>query len=248
MEGALVGVAGPTLRWRSGIRSYTGATMTVDDRIELAALTKLFTAALVHRFADEGRIDLSGPLPPLASLPDFAYDLTGHSISDLLRDVYFVPLGLRETIHLPPSPAWPRGGTAGIETTLLDRLPAGQEVLRDHIGLPDAAFAAMTEIDPGARASDRGPSASAPAGSTTTGHPGSSASATAGATTLPAYAPAHNVTIAVDLVDSLGTTVGNDAVTRLFEMLEALAALTGARWVGNLHAVRLRRHSWGRFS
>lgn len=45
-----------------------------------------------------------------------------------------------------------------------------------------------------------------------------------GATTLMAYAPALSLTVAVDLVDSLGHNGGYAAVTTLFEMLEALAA------------------------
>ena len=45
-----------------------------------------------------------------------------------------------------------------------------------------------------------------------------------GATTLLAYAPSLKLTIAVDLVDSLGHYGGYDAVFKLFEMLEELAA------------------------
>ncbi len=45
-----------------------------------------------------------------------------------------------------------------------------------------------------------------------------------GATTLLAYAPTLDVTIAVELVDSLGVNGGYDAVLTLFQMLEALAA------------------------
>ena len=77
IEGALVGVAGPNLRWGGaiGVRPDTGAPVTAGDRIELASLTKLFTAAMVHRLADKGLIDLEAPLPELAALPDFPYDL-----------------------------------------------------------------------------------------------------------------------------------------------------------------------------
>lgn len=295
VEGALVGVAGPTLRWRgaTGSRPDTGIALAVEDRIDLASLTKLFTAALVHRFADDGRIDLEAPLPPLASLPEFPYGLgitvrqllahtsglvnyldtdtygvdadsvrdpvsgvmasvghplasepgsaylysstnylllgllleevTGRPFGDLLRDIYFGPLGLRETRHLAPSPAWPRGGTAGIETNLADLLKAGQAILRDHVGLSDAAFATMTEIDFG---TGFGPGSFGfcPCRVDDQGVPRFFGIGYYGATTLLAYAPSLDVTVAVDLVDSLGHNGGYAAVLTLFEMLEALAA------------------------
>jgi CubicO group peptidase (beta-lactamase class C family)/peptidoglycan/LPS O-acetylase OafA/YrhL len=295
VEGALVGVAGPTLRWSgaAGSRPETGAPVTVDDRIDLASLTKLFTAALVHRFADDGRIDLSAPVPPLASLPEFPYDLgitveqllshtsglvnyldtdtyavdpdavydpvsgvmasvahaladepgnaylysstnylvlgllledlTGRPLSDLFRDVYFGPLGMRDTIHLAPAPSWPRGGTAGIETSLPDLLKAGQAILRDHVGLSDAAFATMTAIDV---ASGFGPGTFGfcPCRVDDAGAHTFFGIGYYGATTLLAHAPALNLTIAVDLVDSLGHNGGYEAVFVLFEMLEELAA------------------------
>jgi hypothetical protein len=43
-----------------------------------------------------------------------------------------------------------------------------------------------------------------------------------GATTLLAYVPTLDLTVAVDLVDSLGINGGYDSVTLLFEMIEEL--------------------------
>ena len=295
VEGALVGVAGPTLRWggATGSRPDTGAPVTADDRIDLASLTKLFTGALVHRFADEGRIDLGSPVPPLASLPNFPYDLgitveqllshtsglvnyleteaytanpeavhdpvsgvmasvahplahdpgnaylysstnylvlgllledlTGRRLSNLFRDIYFDPLGMRDTVHLAPAPSWPRGGTAGIETRLPDLLKAGQAILRDHVGLSDAEFATMTAIDLN---SGFGPGTFGfcPCRVDKDGDRRFFGVGYYGATTLLAHAPALNLTVAVDLVDSLGHNGGYDAVFTLFEMLEEMAA------------------------
>jgi len=294
VEGALVGVAGPTLRWlgASGSRPDTGLPMSVDDRIDLASLTKLFTAALVHRFADDGRIDLAAPVPSLVSLPKFPYELgitvrqllshtsglinyldtdlygadpdavhdpvsgvmasvahpladdpgnaylysstnylllgllleevTGRPFTDLLRDIFFTPLGMRHTTHLAPSPSWPRGGTAGIETSLPDLLKAGQAILRDHVGLSAAAYASMTDIDV---ASGFGPGTFGfcPCRLDNAGSPRFFGIGSYGATALLAYSPSLNLTIAVDLVDSLGHNGGYDAVFTLFEMLETLA-------------------------
>jgi CubicO group peptidase (beta-lactamase class C family) len=294
MRGALVGVAGPTLSWTgaTGSRADTAVATAPDDRIDLASLTKLFTANLVYRFADDGRIDLSAPLPPLASLPDFPYglgitphqllshtsglvnyrdtdvyradpeavydpvsgvmasagqelandpgkahlysstnflvlgllleDVTGRPVGDLLRDIFFTPLGLRNTQHLPPAPAWPRGGTAGIETTLPDLLKAGQAILRDRIGLSDEAYAKMTEIDVDS-GFGAGTFGFCPCRVDNGGTPTFFATGYYGSTTLLAYAPSLNLITAVDLVDGLWVNGGYEAIFTLFEMLEALA-------------------------
>ncbi len=83
--GAMVGIDGPAVRWKGagGSRPDTGAPLATADRIELASLTKLFTATLVHRYAEAGLIDIDAPLPPLRSLPDFPYDL-GITVAQLL--------------------------------------------------------------------------------------------------------------------------------------------------------------------
>jgi len=151
-------------------------------------------------------------------------EVSGRRLGDLFRDIYFTPLGLRDTIHLAPSPAWPRGGTAGIQTSLPDLLRAGEAILRDHIGLSESAYATMTDIDFG---SGFGPGTFGfcPCRVDDQGTRRFFGFGYYGATTLLAYAPALNLTVAVDLVDSLGLG-GYDAVARLFEMLEALAGST----------------------
>ncbi len=45
-----------------------------DDSFDIASITKLMTAVLVYRAADEGRIDLDAPLPHLAAFPEFPYN------------------------------------------------------------------------------------------------------------------------------------------------------------------------------
>ena len=292
-RGALVGIDGPTLRWKGagGHRPDTGAPVTAADRIELASLTKLFTAALVHRFAEAGQIDLAAPLPPLRSLPDFPYDLgitvaqlldhssglinyldtdlyaldsdlidgpvaavmaaaahplaadpgveyvysstnflilglvleevTRRPFGDLLREELFGPLRLHETAHLAPAPGWPRGATSGIETSLDDLLTAGTAILRDHVGLSREAFAHMADVDP-RYGFGPGTFGFCPCRIDSEGNPRFFAIGYYGATTLLGYVPTLDLTVAVDLVDSLGVNGGYDAVTMLFEMIEEL--------------------------
>ncbi|MDQ3897515.1 MAG: beta-lactamase family protein, partial [Actinomycetota bacterium] len=294
IAGAVVGVAGPNLRWTgaTGSRPDTGAPVLAGDRIELASLTKLFTAALVHHYADAGLIDTAAPLPELDVLPDFPYDagitvdqlldhtsglvnyldtdaytadpesvhdpvsgvraslaqglaadpgaeylysstnylvlgllledVTGRPYSELLVDHFFRPLELRDTFHRAPEPAWPRGGTAGISTTMPDLLTAGTAILRDHVGLSDAAYAHMTDVD---TSSGFGPGTFGfcPCRLDGNGVPQFFAIGYYGATTLLAYAPSRDLVIGVDLVDSLGHNGGYAAVSTLFAMIDDLA-------------------------
>jgi CubicO group peptidase (beta-lactamase class C family)/fucose 4-O-acetylase-like acetyltransferase len=291
--GALVGVDGRGFRWAGagGTRPDTGEPVVATDRIELASLTKLFTASLVHRFAETGRIDVQAELPPLQSLPDFPYDwgitvaqlldhssglinyldtdlyafnpdlidgpevavmasashplaadpgaqylysstnflilgllledVTGRPFGDLLRQEIFEPLKLRDTVHLPPAPGWPRGATSGIETNLDNLLTAGTAILRDHAGLSQETFPHMTAVDP---ISGFGPGTFGfcPCRLDDAGNPRFFAIGYYGATTLLGYVPTLDLTVAVDLVDSLGINGGYDSVTMLFEMLEDL--------------------------
>ena len=289
--GAMVGIDSPGVRWTGagGSRPDTGLPVTTGDRIELASLTKLFTATLVHRYAEAGLIDIDAPLPPLRSLPDFPYDLgitvaqlldhssglinyldtelyafnqdlldspvaaviaavghplaadpgveylysstnflvlgllledvTGRPLDDLLREMLFGPLKLHGTVHLAPAPGWPRGGSSGIETTLDDLLAAGTGILRSHVGLSDAAHARMMAVDP-VYGYGLGTFGFCPCRLDSEGNPRFFAIGYYGATTLLGYVPTLDLTVAVDLVDSLGLNGGYDAVTMLFEMIE----------------------------
>jgi CubicO group peptidase (beta-lactamase class C family)/peptidoglycan/LPS O-acetylase OafA/YrhL len=292
--GALVGIDGQGVRWTGavGSRPDTGQPMAVPDRIELASLTKLFTAALVYRFVQDGRIVLDEPLPLIRSLPDFPYDyaitveqlldhtsglinyldtdlyafdperidnpaaavmasvahplaadpgaaylysstnflvlgllleeVSGQSFDDLLHQTLLMPLGLRDTVHLPAAPGWPRGATSGIESNLADLLTAGRAILRDHVGLSDDTFSQMTDVDV-SYGFGPGTFGFCPCRVDDTGTPHFFAIGYYGATTLLAFAKTLDLTIAVDLVDSLGVNGGYAAVERLYEMLDALA-------------------------
>ena len=290
--GALVGIDGQGVRWTGavGSRPDTGRPMAVTDRIELASLTKLFTAALVYRFVQDGRIALDEPLPPIRSLPGFPYAITveqlldhtsglinyldtaryavnpelidgpvaavmasvahplasdpgavyrysstnflvlgllleevsGRSFDDLLTGTLLVPLGLRDTVHLPPVPGSPRGATSGIETNLADLLTAGRAILRDHVGLSAETYAHMTDVDVN-YGFGPGTFGFCPCRVDANGTPHFFGIGYYGATTLLAYAPTLDLTIAVDLVDSLGRNGGYAAVGRLYQMIDVLA-------------------------
>ncbi len=295
IRGALVGISvGSDRRWTgaTGVRADTGAPVLLEDAVDLASLTKLFTATLVHRVADVGLIDLSAPVPFLQSLPDFPYDegitvlqllqhnsglvnyrdtqqfltdpesigdpatgvraslaaerlagpgerydysstnflllgllleeVTGRPYDDLLGTEIVAPLGLDRTVHRPPAPAEPRGGTAGIETTIDDLLTAGVAILRNGGGLSEEEYGRMTAVDV---LSGYGPGTFGfcPCRLDDEGNRHFFAIGYFGATTLLAYAPSLDMTIAVDLLDMPPADSEYAPVIALFHMIEELS-------------------------
>ncbi|HEX5587095.1 MAG TPA: serine hydrolase [Acidimicrobiia bacterium] len=60
--------------WSSALgETLEGAPMAVTDQIDVASVTKTFTATLVMQAVDQGLIDLDAPLPWLDAVPDFPY-------------------------------------------------------------------------------------------------------------------------------------------------------------------------------
>jgi len=146
---------------------------------------------------------------------------TGRTFDDLLREGFVAPLDLRSTTHLPPGPGEPRGATAGIVTTLADLLHVGVAVLRDHAGLSDEAAALMGTID---AETGYGPGifGFCPCRFDGEGVPRFLAAGYYGATTLLAYLPSLDMTLAIDLVDSLWEDDQYAPVSDLIERIERL--------------------------
>ena len=62
------------LTWSGAVGStLEGTPMAVDDSIDTASVTKVFTATLVMQAVDRGLIDLDAPLPQLEAVPNFPY-------------------------------------------------------------------------------------------------------------------------------------------------------------------------------
>jgi len=76
------GTAGRALTALGGLRDEdTGAPLTTDSIFDLASLTKLFTALLVMRLREEGRLDLAYPVTHYA--PQFVH-LDGTTVDQVL--------------------------------------------------------------------------------------------------------------------------------------------------------------------
>jgi CubicO group peptidase (beta-lactamase class C family)/peptidoglycan/LPS O-acetylase OafA/YrhL len=150
-------------------------------------------------------------------------ELTGTPLADLFAAEVFGPMGLAATTLLPPVPGEPRGGTAGVLTTLDDLLSAGVAILRDGAGLSPEAFAHLTAVD---LATGYGPGTFGfcPCRTDEAGDGSFFALGYYGSTAVLVHAPAPNLTIAVDLTTSLWEDDRYEAVIRLFELVEEAAA------------------------
>jgi len=241
-EAGAIGLDAPLPRMRSLPDFPYDAGITVAQLLDHTSGLVNYVDTDLYAF-DPDRVD--GPAPavmaavghPLAAEPGATYlysstnflvlgllleDVTGRSFDDLLQNLLFDPLRLRDTVHLASAPGWPRGATAGIETTVDDLLTAGTAILRNHVGLSDAAYARMTDVDPDS-GFGAGTFGFCPCRLDAAGTPRFFAIGYYGATTLLGYVPTLDLTVAVDLVDSLGENGGYDSVTELFLMLEELA-------------------------
>jgi CubicO group peptidase (beta-lactamase class C family) len=152
--------------------------------------------------------------------------VSGESYDDLLTENILEPLALEHTTHLPPSSGEPRFSTAGIVTDTVDLANAGIGLLRDHVLVSDAGYALMNTIDPasGAGTGSYGycPCTLAPDGT----HQYFGIGYT-GSTTIVIYNKAFDMTIALDLTESLWDNGRFDAVTRLFQMIQDQVAAAG---------------------
>ncbi len=75
LRGVSVSVAAPDgEEFTSAIGEHDDGTQrSVDDRLDVMSVTKLFTANLVYRAVDSGLLDLDAPVPAIAAEPEFPY-------------------------------------------------------------------------------------------------------------------------------------------------------------------------------
>ncbi|HEX6596123.1 MAG TPA: serine hydrolase [Acidimicrobiales bacterium] len=146
---------------------------------------------------------------------------TGRTFDELLYDQFVGPLDLRGTTHRPPAPGEPRGATAGIVTTLPDLLKAGVIILRDHAGLSDFSYALMSAVDP-ETGFGMGTFGFCPCRYDVEGMPRFAGIGYYGATTLLSYLPGLDMTLAIDLVDSLWEDDQYGPVSDLVDRIERL--------------------------
>ncbi len=72
VPGVSIAVEAPGLRlqYATGRDVVTGSTMSVNDEVDIASITKTFTATLVWQMVDAGLLDPDAPLPRLSTVPE----------------------------------------------------------------------------------------------------------------------------------------------------------------------------------
>ena len=285
------------LTWAGAVGdTLEGAPMAVDDQIDIASVTKMFTATLVMQAVDQGLIDLDAPLPHLDAVPWFPYtdvltprlllehrsglvdyrdtdvwhiepawvttpsdavaasgsapllfepgtqvgyssvnylvlgllleQVTGRSYDDLLTEDLLVPLGLTQTTHAESEPGTPRGGAAGIESTLPDLLGAADGLLKRHASISSGSWAAMNTLDvfTGVGAGIAG---YCPCTVAADGTHKFFALGFTGSSTFVVYVPTLDIAVAIQVGDDLWTDPGRFAATTdlIHELATTLAAV-----------------------
>jgi CubicO group peptidase (beta-lactamase class C family)/peptidoglycan/LPS O-acetylase OafA/YrhL len=84
VPGVSLAIEAPGLRvqYATGRDVVTGTAMSVDDEVDIASITKTFTATLVWQMVDRGALDPDAPLPRLAAAPEI--DTTRFTARQLL--------------------------------------------------------------------------------------------------------------------------------------------------------------------
>ncbi|MGH9149068.1 MAG: serine hydrolase domain-containing protein, partial [Acidimicrobiales bacterium] len=148
--------------------------------------------------------------------------VSGRTYDQLLQRVFLGPLDLDDTVHHPASLGQPNFSTGGIETSIEDLLAIGTAILRDHTGFSEASYNLMTAINATSGAG-AGAFGYCPCTIDQAGNAGFFAVGHTGGTTVLAYAKALDMTIAVDLSESLWEPGRWDAVVDLFRSIQALS-------------------------
>jgi CubicO group peptidase (beta-lactamase class C family)/peptidoglycan/LPS O-acetylase OafA/YrhL len=71
-EGVTVGISFPDGR----VWTAASGSLDVDEEIDVTSVTKTFTAALILKLADAGKLDLDQPVPTLTKVPSFPARIT----------------------------------------------------------------------------------------------------------------------------------------------------------------------------
>jgi CubicO group peptidase (beta-lactamase class C family) len=151
--------------------------------------------------------------------------VTGRSYDDLLTDSILRPLHLTNTTHLASEPGAPRGGAAGIASTLPDLLVASDGLLRRHSLVSETAWTAMAGFDlyTGLGAGIAG---YCPCTVTADGTHKFFSVGFTGSSTFLAYVPSLDVAVSIEVGDDFSTLSGRFlATTNLIrELATTLAA------------------------
>ncbi|WP_208027712.1 serine hydrolase [Rhabdothermincola sediminis] len=146
--------------------------------------------------------------------------VTGQPFDVLVDEQLLRPLGLESAAILPPQAGLPRTGAAGIVTDLADLGRGVLALLRDHVGISDASYRAMTDIDRDS-AMGAGVNGFCPCRTDPDGGAHWFGMGYAGGHTLALYLPTSDVVVTVDVTGSFWE---DDRFAQVMELVERIDA------------------------
>jgi CubicO group peptidase (beta-lactamase class C family) len=216
------------LSHRTGIVNYRDSARYATDPNSVASVSDAIASSLAEPLASEPGVTPLYSSTNYLLLGRLLEQATGIDFDELLFSELLVPLGLASASHLPPDVGEPRYATAGLIADIVDLGRAGVALLRDHVGISDAAFAEMSTIDVD---SGMGPGLNGfcPCSRDLDGNVRWFGVGYTGGNTLLAYVPDAQVAVAIDVTGGLYSEFGHfDAVMELSRRIAALVSLQQA--------------------
>ena len=210
---------------RTGIVNFRDTTRYADDPQSVTSVSDAIASSTAEPLAAEPG------MAPLYSSTNYLVlgrlleQVTGVDYEELLNRELLQPLGLASAGHLPADVGEPRFATAGLVADISDLGRAGIALLRDHVGISDAAYAEMSDIDV---ESGMGPGVNGfcPCTRDAQGRVDWFALGYTGGNTMLVYAPDADVAVSVDITDGLYSDLDNfGAVMKLMERLAGVTAM-----------------------
>ncbi|HEV8298059.1 MAG TPA: serine hydrolase [Acidimicrobiales bacterium] len=212
------------LTHRSGLVNYReSARWAADpDSIDSAVAAVEASAAEPLKFEPGAQVDYSSSNYLLLGL--LLEQVSGRSYDDLLRAELLDPLGLTGMTHRPSGPQEPNFSTGGIESDTTDLLRWATALYRDQLVISPAGAALMGAIDPDVSLG-AGSMGYCPCTIDASGNPHFAYIGHSGGRTLLMYSPTDDLTLVINVTDSLWLEDRASATSELVDRLRT-AVLT----------------------
>ncbi|MET0919705.1 MAG: serine hydrolase domain-containing protein, partial [Acidimicrobiia bacterium] len=214
------------LEHRSALVDYRATDIWLDDPTRIASPIDAVTASgyLPLQFAPGTEQQYSSVNYMVLGL--LLEQVTGRSYDDLLATNILGPLKLAQTTHLESEPGAPRGGAAGIQSTLSDLLLASDGLLKHHSLVSAPAWDAINHLDL-VTGMGAGIAGYCPCSVNAAGVHSFFAIGFTGTSTFMAYVPSLDVAIAIQVGDDFFTQPSRMAatVTLIHDLTTKLAAV-----------------------
>jgi CubicO group peptidase (beta-lactamase class C family)/peptidoglycan/LPS O-acetylase OafA/YrhL len=207
---------------RTGIVNYRDSARYADDPASVTSVSDAIASSVAEPLVVEPGVSSVYSSTNYLVLGLLLEQVSGRDYDELLRSELLGPLGLVSANHLPPDVGEPRYATAGLIADIGDLGRAGAALLRDHLGVSDATFDEMLQID---LDTGLGPGINGfcPCTRELDGTVDWFGLGYTGGNTLLMYAPAADLVVAIDTTGSL-----YDEAARFMPVMELAQRLTSS--------------------